>query len=151
MTADCLQNFVICDCSKSKLDALTKQVLLLQVTPVLGKIEWPVTFKLNAAEVESVFHVPLSMFLSADPSVYSFRDSDGSFGAFGEGMTYRLHFFSYEGYTIWGLTAGILIEAASVALDRKPEFKVMPGTREYSDIVYDDQACKVKWRDSANL
>lgn len=42
------------------------------------------------------------------------------------GEKYLLHFFDYEEennkYLIWGLTAGILIRAASVVYQRTPAF-----------------------------
>lgn len=42
------------------------------------------------------------------------------------GQKYLLHFFDYETgdkkYLIWGLTAGILIRAASVVYQRPPAF-----------------------------
>ena len=42
------------------------------------------------------------------------------------GEKYLLHFFDYETehkkYLIWGLTAGILIRAASVVYQRPPAF-----------------------------
>lgn len=114
------------------------------MTPILGRISWPVEFRPNPAEVETIFDVPLNLFLSGDPSVHSFEDTDNSFG---HGVTYRLHFFNYQGYTIWGLTAGILIQAASMALGREPEFAAMQGSQEYTDILYDDKNHKVKWRD----
>jgi hypothetical protein len=42
------------------------------------------------------------------------------------GHKYVIHFFDYETenkkYLIWGLTAGILIRAASVVLQRPPAF-----------------------------
>ena len=54
------------------------------------------------------------------------------------GQKYLIHFFDYEmenkKYLIWGLTAGILIRAASVVfqqppafLEQKPNFKVPRG------------------------
>ena len=93
--------------------------------------------------MESVFDVPLDMFLSNDPAVHSYRDSDKSFG---KGISYRLHFFQYKGYTIWGLTAGILIEAARVALGREPDFQIMPGQRSYTEIIFDEDSHTVLWR-----
>lgn len=42
------------------------------------------------------------------------------------GCNYLVHFFDYETenkkYVIWGLTAGILIRAASVVFQRSPPF-----------------------------
>lgn len=39
------------------------------------------------------------------------------------GVRYVVHFFNYENkYMIWGLTAGILIRAASLVYQRPPAF-----------------------------
>jgi hypothetical protein len=40
-----------------------------------------------------------------------------------QGLTYRIHSFDYNGFNIWGLTAGILIKVARVAFGRPPEFQ----------------------------
>lgn len=42
-------------------------------------------------------------------------------------IQYRVHYFDYDApdgkkYTIWGLTASILIRAASIILQRQPDF-----------------------------
>lgn len=43
------------------------------------------------------------------------------------GDQYLLHYFDYESennkYVIWALTAGILIEAASIVFQRPPAFR----------------------------
>lgn len=57
------------------------------------------------------------------------------------GNEYLVHFFDYEmngkKYLIWGLTAGILIRAASVVyqkppafLEQSPKFKVPPVVQD---------------------
>ena len=121
------------------------------MTPVLGRIASLAGVKPNAAEVDAVFDVPLCTFLSADPSVYSFRDTTKSFG---NGISYRLHFFQCGEFCVWGLTAGILIEAARTALDREPEFQVTAGSgggREYTDIIFDDDNNRVMYRQQPGL
>lgn len=115
----------------------------MQVTPVLGRIHSKAEVEANPAEVDAVFDVPLTTFLSADPQQYSHRDTTKSFG---NSISYRLHFFQCGEFCVWGLTAGILIEAAKLALGREPEFQMSPSGREYSDIVYNDESGQVVYR-----
>jgi len=118
--------------------------VLLQVTPVIGRIASAASLTPNPAEVDAVFDVPLHTFLSADPAVYSFRDTKKSFG---EDVSYRLHFFQCGEFVVWGLTAGILVEAARMALGREADFQLMPpGSREYTEIVYDYEHERVTYR-----
>ncbi|PRW59038.1 nudix hydrolase mitochondrial-like [Chlorella sorokiniana] len=97
---------------------------LLSVTPVIGLIPPHQAFRPNPQEVESVFTAPLHRFLQAGPG-YSHRDVEWQ-----PGMPYRLHYFEHESqgrsYTIWGLTAGMLIVIAEKAFGRPPEFLPNP-------------------------
>ena len=121
---------------------------LIQVTPVLGRIASMAKVQPNPAEVDAVFDVSLATFLSANPDVYSFVDSNK---AFGNGMSYRIHFFQCGEHCVWGLTAGILIEAARQALGREPEFETKTGEREYTEIIYDDDRKTVVYRQKPSL
>jgi hypothetical protein len=123
---------------------------LLRVVPVLGILNEKNAFKPapNPDEVESVFDAPLEMFIKVF-SVVPFLDlrlGNFIFSIFEtlfiisliqdeirrseerEWMEckYLVHFFDYETenkkYLIWGLTAGILIKAASVVLQQPPAF-----------------------------
>lgn len=116
----------------------------MQVTPVLGRVASTADLVPNPAEVDAVFDVALSTFLSSDPNVYSFRDTHKSFGT---AINYRLHFFQCGEFCVWGLTAAILIEAAKQALGQDPEFRVTAEDREYSDIVYDYEQNRPKYRE----
>ena len=118
------------------------------MTPILGRIASIAKLQPNPAEVDAVFDVPLATFLSADPEVYSFRDTSKSFG---NGISYRLHFFQCGEHCVWGLTAGILIEAARQALGKEPEFETRIGEREYTEIMYDDDSKKVIYRQQPTL
>ncbi|KAF8413786.1 hypothetical protein HHK36_001779 [Tetracentron sinense] len=102
---------------------------LLRVLPVIGILSDKKAFNpaLNAAEVEAIFDAPLEMFLKDENRQSEEREWMGD--------KYLIHFFDYEAgnkkYLIWGLTAGILIRAASVVyqrpaafLEQKPDFKV---------------------------
>ncbi|KAI4374145.1 hypothetical protein MLD38_012174 [Melastoma candidum] len=73
---------------------------------------------LNPDEVEDIFDAPLEMFLKDENR----RDEEREW----LGEKYLLHYFDYETddkkFVIWALTAGILIEAATVIFQRQPSF-----------------------------
>ncbi|KAJ8421967.1 hypothetical protein Cgig2_008424 [Carnegiea gigantea] len=93
---------------------------LLRVVPVIGILSDKKAFKpvLNTAEVEAVFDAPLEMFIKDENRRSEEREWMG--------YKYVIHYFDYEAdnkrYLIWGLTAGILIRAASVVYQRGPPF-----------------------------
>ncbi|EOY28079.1 hypothetical protein QUC31_012837 [Theobroma cacao] len=93
---------------------------LLRVVPVIGILNDKKAFKPtpNPAEVDAVFDAPLEMFVKDENRSVEEREWMGE--------KYLLHFFDYEienkKYLIWGLTAGILIRAASVVYQRPPAF-----------------------------
>ncbi|KAJ3701207.1 hypothetical protein LUZ61_004912 [Rhynchospora tenuis] len=94
---------------------------LLRVVPVVCILNDKDAFKpvLNPDEVEEIFDVPLEMFLKDENR----RAEDREW----QGIKYLLHFFDYTKddtkYLIWGLTAGILVRAASVVYQRPPSFQ----------------------------
>jgi coenzyme A diphosphatase NUDT7 len=93
---------------------------LLRVVPVVCIFKDKDAFKpvLNPDEVEELFDAPLKMFLKDENR----RAEDREW----QGIKYLLHFFDYTKddtkYSIWGLTAAILIRAASVVYQRSPSF-----------------------------
>ncbi|PHU04338.1 Nudix hydrolase 22, chloroplastic [Capsicum chinense] len=93
---------------------------LLRVIPVIGILSNKSEFipTPNVSEVEAVFYVPLEMFLKDENRRSEEREWMGE--------KYLIHLFDYEmdnkKYLIWGLTAGILIRAASVVYQRAPAF-----------------------------
>lgn len=94
---------------------------LLRVIPVVGILSNKKAFNPtpNAAEVEAVFDAPLEMFIKDENRRAEEREWMGD--------KYLIHYFDYETnskkkYVIWGLTAGILIRAASVVYQRPPAF-----------------------------
>ncbi|XP_059437631.1 nudix hydrolase 15, mitochondrial-like isoform X2 [Corylus avellana] len=93
---------------------------LLRVVPVIGILNEKNAFEPapNPGEVESIFDAPLEMFIKDENRRAEEREWMGH--------KYLIHFFDYETenkkYLIWGLTAGILIRAASVVLQRPPAF-----------------------------
>ncbi|XXG61494.1 hypothetical protein AAC387_Pa05g0092 [Persea americana] len=94
---------------------------LLRVTPVIGILSDYKVFNpvLNTSEVEEIFDAPLEMFLKDENRRSEQREWMGT--------KYLVHFFDFEEenkkYMIWGLTAGILIRAASVVFQRPPLFE----------------------------
>ncbi|XP_043700669.1 nudix hydrolase 15, mitochondrial-like [Telopea speciosissima] len=93
---------------------------LLRVVPVIGILTDKQAFKPmpNAAEVEAIFDAPLEMFIKDENRRSEEREWLEE--------KYLIHFFDYttedKKYMIWGLTAGILIRAASVVFQRPPAF-----------------------------
>lgn len=93
---------------------------LLRVIPVIGILSDRNAFTPtpNIAEVDDVFDAPLDMFLKDENRRSEEREWMGD--------RYLVHYFDYETggkkYMIWGLTAGILIRAASVVYQRPPAF-----------------------------
>uniref|UniRef100_A0A453SFB9 Nudix hydrolase domain-containing protein n=1 Tax=Aegilops tauschii subsp. strangulata TaxID=200361 RepID=A0A453SFB9_AEGTS len=93
---------------------------LLVVVPVVGILSDIQAFKpvLDVDEVDDIFDVPLEMFLKDERRRSEEREWMG--------QAFTLHHFDYEKgdktYVIWGLTAGILIHAASVVYQRPPDF-----------------------------
>lgn len=89
----------------------------LSVKPVVAVVKHDFVPIPSAEEVSSVFSMPLHFFLEGGDN-HSHRDADWG------GLAYRLHFFQHDDYTVWGLTAAILIEVATVAFGRSPLFEV---------------------------
>ena len=72
-----------------------------RVVPVLGRVEPPETFRVNQDEVEEIFEVPLATLMS--PGVM--RRASRVFG----GRERYFYEMEFEGHTIWGATAGIIV------------------------------------------
>ncbi|KAF2306435.1 hypothetical protein GH714_018039 [Hevea brasiliensis] len=93
----------------------------LRVVPVLGLLARVEDFKpiLNTDEVDAIFDVPLEMFLKEE----NYRCEEKEWMEW----KYVLHLFDFtseqEVFQIWGLTASILIRAASIIYQRSPCFK----------------------------
>lgn len=96
---------------------------LLRVAPVIGLLHNPKAFTptVNLAEVEAVFDAPLEMFLKDENR----RSEEREWAE----EKFLVHFFDYQTgnrkFLIWGLTASILIHAASVVYQRPPSFLEM--------------------------
>ena len=74
------------------------------VTPVVGRIPWPISLDLNEAEVARVFGVPLSWLVDAENLKTELRLIPDF------GMKVPVYFFKdYVGEVIWGATAQITV------------------------------------------
>jgi 8-oxo-dGTP pyrophosphatase MutT (NUDIX family) len=72
-----------------------------RVTPVVGLLQPPVELAPDPREVEEVFEVPLAFLLDARNHERRTREL--------EGRSVGYYAFEYQGRTIWGATAGMLI------------------------------------------
>ena len=72
-----------------------------RVTPIVGLITPPLELVPDAREVEEVFEVPLAFLLDARNHERRTREL--------EGRSVGYYAFEYQGRTIWGATAGMLI------------------------------------------
>ncbi|XP_027367141.1 nudix hydrolase 15, mitochondrial [Abrus precatorius] len=92
----------------------------MTVIPVVGILSDKDAFSpvLDSAEVEEIFDVPLEMFLKNDNRRAEEREWMGE--------KHLVHYFDYEvgnkKYVIWAITAAILIRAATILLQRPPDF-----------------------------
>lgn len=97
------------------------------VTPVIGLLKSS-DFRLSIdhTEVEKAFHVPLEFFLENSPNHFykTFQYKNQEF---------RIHFFQFtqhrtdkvESFSIYGFTAGLCVEVASVVFDRLPDYELL--------------------------
>lgn len=74
----------------------------VHVTPFLGVVPPDVELTPNPAELDAIFSVPLSFFLS-DPRIRTDRVTIDKRHLY-------LPAYEYDGYEIWGFTAGVLTE-----------------------------------------
>lgn len=115
-------------------------LLLQQVTPVIGKVPPQLLLTPNASEVNAVFDMPLAAFLEDVPS-HSYKDTEWA------DLQFRIHFFQYDDFLVWGLTAAILIDIAQKAFARPPGFlELSPGSRPYNQLFFNGE--RLLWRDN---
>lgn len=98
---------------------------LLRVVPVVGLLPDRKSFRpvINPGEVDAIFDAPLEMFLKDE----NYRSEEKKW----MGFNYTVHYFDFQTerkkFLIWGLTASILVRAASVIYQRPPSFpEVVP-------------------------
>ncbi|MDX1460374.1 MAG: CoA pyrophosphatase [Xanthomonadales bacterium] len=72
-----------------------------RVLPVVGLVQAPVEWTLDPNEVEEVFTIPLDVVLEAERYERHFAVRDG--------IRFMYHSLEWQGHTIWGLTAAMLM------------------------------------------
>lgn len=70
------------------------------VTPVVGLVASHFELRIDPIEVDSAFEVPLDFLMDASNETHYAREFDG--------VTYDVTSIYYQGYDIWGATAGII-------------------------------------------
>ncbi len=96
----------------------------LRVRAVVGIVPATLTLAPSPHEIDSIFCVPLSFFLSQPPAL----DHQVHF----MGTDYLMPCYRYQGYVIWGLTAYMLVELLNRTLAAGIEFP-MPGLRRLEE------------------
>jgi 8-oxo-dGTP pyrophosphatase MutT (NUDIX family) len=81
----------------------------IQVTPCVGMLEQAARLTPNPEEIDAVFEAPLAFF--ADPDELHFDVFD--YG----GRRRRVPRFQWREYSVWGITAAILVKLVNLALD----------------------------------
>src|SRR5574341_195108 len=79
-----------------------------RVTPIVGVIPWPYPFVLSTVELSEVFGAPLRWL--ADPANLETQYRD----PIAPGRPVPVYYFRYEGHTIWGATARMLLNLLEV-------------------------------------
>jgi 8-oxo-dGTP pyrophosphatase MutT (NUDIX family) len=80
-----------------------------RVTPVVGWVEPPFSLTLDSFEVADAFEVPLAFLV--DPNHRQMQS------AVRHGRLRHFYAMPYEGYNIWGATAGMLVVLSRILLD----------------------------------
>ena len=81
------------------------------VTPVVGLVDPAAKIRACPREVDEIFEAPLAFFTDFNNHLMEEREH--------KGVKYNMFAAPYEGYHIWGLTAGILRTLAEVLQDEK--------------------------------
>ncbi|MCS6986118.1 MAG: CoA pyrophosphatase [Sphingomonadaceae bacterium] len=76
-----------------------------RVHPVVGVVDPGVALRPNVQEVAELFEVPLAHVL--DPSTHQLREAEW------QGRIRRFYVIEWQGRTIWGATAGMLVNLAA--------------------------------------
>ncbi len=79
-----------------------------RITPIVGVIPWPYPFVLSTVELSEVFGAPLRWL--ADPANLETQYRD----PIAPGRPVPVYYFRYEGHTIWGATARMLLNLLEV-------------------------------------
>ncbi len=79
-----------------------------RITPVVGTFPWPYAFVLSEAELSAAFGVPLTWLADARNLEIQYRDPLMA------GPKVPVYYLHYDGYTIWGATARMLLNLLDV-------------------------------------
>lgn len=72
----------------------------------VGAVEYPYSCRLSRDEIETCFEAPLEMFVNAAYDRCELVKWQGN--------EYRVYFYHYQGYEIWGMTARILTDFGQI-------------------------------------
>ncbi|MBL4868289.1 MAG: CoA pyrophosphatase [Pseudomonadales bacterium] len=81
----------------------------LNVTPYVGILPKDLKLKTNPDELSCAFTVPLRFFAETTPSVIKTVPLNG--------VNYKVPSYQYNEFTIWGLTAVVLVELVNLVFD----------------------------------
>ncbi len=79
------------------------------ITPIVGLFPWPYQFVLSTAELSEVFGAPLAWLADPDNLEVQMREP------IVPGRKIPVYYLHYQGYTIWGATARMLLNLIEVA------------------------------------
>jgi 8-oxo-dGTP pyrophosphatase MutT (NUDIX family) len=73
-----------------------------RITAFVGEFDSPYEFIENPREIHQMFEAPLSVLIA--PKTHRLEDREWN------GQTFPVHFFDYDGHTIWGATGFLLFQ-----------------------------------------
>lgn len=79
------------------------------VTPFVGFFNYPYDYNINKAEIDEVIEVPLAILLDKN----NFKRENWE----REGVVWDMHFYSYNGHVIWGVTGFLLSNFINIVFD----------------------------------
>jgi len=84
------------------------------ISPFVGVIPYPYSFRINREEIEDIIEIPLAAFLHQAKFRQEFRERNG--------LLAPVYFYEHQGDTIWGATARILKQLVDfIATEGKEE------------------------------
>ncbi len=90
------------------------------VSPFVGVIPYPYSFKVSPREIEEVIEVPLAVLFEKNNLRKEFREL--------QGKRWPVYFYRYDHHTIWGATASILKQLLDLLPeDEKEKIKKIDG------------------------
>ncbi len=81
----------------------------IEVTPCVGYTEKEIEFRPNRDEIDSIFRVPLAFLARSDELHFDSYDYDGH--------QRQVPHYEWQDYSIWGITAAILVKLVNLACD----------------------------------